>query len=364
MSIVPFGFYRPTSSMQSESIRLAPGELFPLADPSRDIVMPQIGNPQAMGMALNLMTIVQQMEERVSVIGDLQLGRVPAGKSAALRTTANMSLLAGQGEARPERILRRFFMGLAECFKVMHALNQHFLPKHKQIRITGPMKPGADPYLDITDAEMITGDYQFKFKANALNTSKVQLQQTLQTLLSTYVNGLAIQLGISTPETIYNLLRDYGKSLGSDPEGARYLNAPSPDLLGPKLTAEEAAIMLLQGQTPEGSPLERGGWAEHFAKLQAIAQQLMDPAVDTGEISPQIGQLFAGYMAMASQRAAEEQQMQQMMAAAQQFQQGAQPQDAGGRPPQQAQAPGGNPQVASGNEMIDETMPTAGGGGQ
>ncbi len=363
MGIVPFGFYRPTSSMQSEVIRLAPGELYPLSDPSRDVAFPQIGNPQAQGMAINLMTMVQQMSERVSVVGDLQLGRVPAGKSAALRTTANMSLLAGQGEARPERILRRFFMGWCQCWTVMHSLNMHFLPKSKQIRISGPAKPGTDPYLEIGDRSMIAGDYRFTFTANALNTSKVQLQQTLQQLLGTYVNALAIQLGVSTPETIYNLLRDYGKSLGADPEGMRYLNPPRPDLFGPKLLAEEAMVLLLQGEMPEGGPLEAGGWAEHLQKVQMIAQRLMDPAEDTGAITPEIGQMIQGYMALAAQRAQEEMQMQQMQANADAFAQGQggnAPQ--GGRPPQSAQAPGGNPPVSGGAELIDEALPGAGGG--
>lgn len=365
MGIVPFGFYRPTSSMQSEVINLSPGELYPLQDPSRDVNMPQIGNPQAMGMALNLMTIVQQMGERVSVVGDLQLGRVPAGKSAALRTTSNMNLLAGQGEARPERMLRRFFMGLVQIFQVMHDHNQYFLPKQKQIRITGQTKPGQDPYLDITDRSMIAGEYQFTFMANALNTSKVQLQQTLQTLLGTYVNALAIQLGVTSSETIYNLFRDYGKALGADPEGSRYINPPTPGLMGPKLLAEEAMTMLLQGQTPDGSPLEAGGWAEHLGKIQQYAQQLMDPAVDTGAISPEVGQLIQGYMAMAAQRAAEEQQQQQMLAAAQQFGEGQGGSAPVGRPPENA--PGNltaNPTVSAGNDLMDETLPTAGGGGQ
>lgn len=365
MSIVPFGFYRPTSSMQSETIRLAPGELYPLTDPSRDVAIPQIGNPQAMGMALNLMTIIQQMGERVSVIGDLQLGRVPAGKSAALRTTSNMSLLAGQGEARPERILRRFFMGLCEAFSVMHSMNQYFLPKAKQIRIVGMQKPGGDPYMSI-DGAMIAGRYRFKFKANALNTSKTQLQQTLQTMISLYVNALAIQLGVTTPETIYNLFRDLGKAMGADPEGQRYLNPPSPDLMGPRFLAEDALQMLLQGQMPEGGPMEPGGWAEHVQKLQML-MQAMD--ADEGlrlEVPDITKQMMQDYVLRASQRAQEQMQQQQLLANAQAFAQaqGGGGGGQGGRPPENVQAPGGNPPVSGGGELIDETMPTAGGGAQ
>lgn len=364
MGIVPFGFYRPTSSMQSEVLRLGPGELFPLADPSRDVNYPQIGNPQAQGMAINLFTILAQQEEKVTVIGDFQLGRVPAGKSTALRTTGGMQLLAGQGEARPERILRRFFGGLAQIFSIMHDLNQYFLPKMKQIRIQGVSKPGTDPYLDVPSSA-VRGEYQFKFRANAMNTSKQILQQTLQTLMSTYVSQIAIQLGISTPETIYNLLRDFGKALGSDPEASRYINPPTPGVGGPRLFAEEAMALMLQDQVPTGMPAEQGGWLEHLQKLGEIVQQLMAEDVDTGQITPEQGQLIQGYLATVKQRAAEEQQQQQIQAAAQQF---AQQQGGGGptgRPPENAPPnPNQNPRLSSGNELIDESLPTAGGGGQ
>lgn len=365
MSIASPGFYRPTSTMQSEVIRFAPGELYPLGDPSRDVVFPTIGNAQAMGMALNLMTMVGQMGERVSVIGDLQLGRVPAGRSAALRTTSNMNLLAGQSEARPERILRRFFNGVCEAYMVMHSLNQFFLTKPKQIRMVGVQKPGQDPYVDINESSMIAGRYRFKFKANVLNTSKAQLQQTLQALLGTYVNALAIQLGVTTPETIYNLMRDYGKALGADPEGQRYINPPSPDLIGPRYLAEDALMLILQGQMPEGGPMEPGGWAEHLQKFQVLMQTMDANEELRLETPSEIVQMMQQYVLVATQRAQEQMQQQQLLANAQAFAQGqGQGGGQGGRPPESAQAPSGAPPVSGGAEMIDETLPTAGGGAQ
>src|SRR3546814_15882504 len=80
------------------------------------------------------------MEERLTHIGDLQAGRVPPGRSSALRTTTNMALLASQAEARPERILRRLFTGLAEIWLQIHELNQRFLPANKKFRIMGMIK--------------------------------------------------------------------------------------------------------------------------------------------------------------------------------------------------------------------------------
>ena len=367
IGIVPFWFYRPTSTMQSERIRLAPGEGFPLGDPARDIAFPQIGNPQAQGMAINLFTLLQQAEERVSVVGDFQLGRVPAGKATALRTTGGMQLLAGQGEARPERILRRFFGCLANVFSIMHDLNGYFLSKPKQIRIQGTVKPNDDPY-QVVEPSQIRGEFRFKFRANAMNTAKQQLQQTLQTLLGTYVNALAMQLGITNPETTYNLLRDFGKALGVDPENSRYLNPPTPTSGGIRILAQEAMAMLLMNQQPMGEPAEAGGWMEHLQSFQALMEELKSEEIDTGEISPQQGQAILAYAQMAAQRAAQEQQRAQQLAAAQAFaqQQGAAGgQQQGGRPPEQAPPnPNVNPQVSGGGELLDESLPGAKGGVQ
>lgn len=364
MAIIPFGFYRAMSNMQSERIELAPGELYPLQDPQRDVNFPQIGNPSAQGMAINLVTLLQQFEERVSTVGDLQLGRVPAGKSSALRNASSMNLLAGQGEARPERILRRFFNGLAQIWQVMYDLNQYHLPMPKQWRIQGHAAPNENPFTEIQDQDYLAGRYQFTFNANALNTSKQQLQQTLQTLLATYVNALAIQLGVSTPVTIYNLLRDYGSSLGVDPEAKAYINPPAPGVMGPKIFAEEALATILQGGIPTGQPAEAGGYAEHLQKLLELEQMLVDPKVQTGEITLQQAQVFQGYKATVAELAQQQQQQAQFAAAADQFSQQQGAQNPGGRPPNAPPPSQENPPVSGGNELIDESMPTAGGGGQ
>src|SRR3989442_1056069 len=50
----PIGFYRATSSVRPEVIRMWPGELYPLSDPQRDINFPQMGRGnQAFGFNMN-----------------------------------------------------------------------------------------------------------------------------------------------------------------------------------------------------------------------------------------------------------------------------------------------------------------------
>ncbi|KPK66953.1 hypothetical protein AMJ82_11560 [candidate division TA06 bacterium SM23_40] len=264
----PFFFYRPVSGINPERFRPWPGDGIPVNDPRNDIVFPDLSN-STQAWAINLMALITQMEERLNVIGDLQLGRVPAGKSSALRTVGGIQTILSQGEARPERILRRFFMGVTEIIRQMHELNQRFLPDRKIFRVLGPVLPDQDPYRVVESAGQISGRFRFDFDANVLNASKAALQASLETLIGVYVSDIAIQMGISTPETIYRLFTDYGQAVGQKP--ARYLEAPSPVAMKPRLTAEEAIVQISYGAT-EFDWLPAEGAEQHFQKLITFVQ--------------------------------------------------------------------------------------------
>ena len=362
----PFFFYRATAGTRPEVIRNYPGEGYPVADPSRDIHFPQIGNSSAQGIGMNFITMMDQMQEKAVVLGDIQFGRVPPGRSSALRTTSNMSLLSAQGEARPERILRRFFIGLVDLWRFIHGMNGYFLPKKKKYRLAGPLPPDQDPYQEITDREQITGGFDFGFKANVLNTTKQGLQQSLGVLASLYVNPLPIQMGILQPDGFYRLLRDIGDAYGQDAND--YLTPPSPEANLIKIFFEEAIAIIMRTQAPSGRPAEPGGAMEHLQKLIAFAQSDdfgrldgMNDGISLNE-DPERPQtkLFLEWLQKVKNMAAQQQQQQLLMQSAQGFNQMGG--GAGGRPPEQMTSPEA-PMVSGGNEMMDETLPTAGGGG-
>ncbi len=305
----PFGFYRPTSSMKPEVMRLWPGELYPVSDPQRDVIFPTIGNPQASVWGINMTEIVQQMQERLTVVGDLQLGRVPDGKATALRTAGGIAMLSGQAESRPERILRRFFMGLTQIWMTVHNLNQYFLPEKKEIQLIGSRQPFEDPYHEITARDEVSGQFQFEFKANVFNASKAALQQAMQALLTTYVSPLAIQMGILDEDGIYRLFRDFGRAWGQDPD--RYLREVPPGLLKPKILAEEAISTIMYTVVPDGPPAEAGGAIEHLQKLQLFMQ-----SEQFGLLSPTQVEIFRGYLQQVVNLAQAQARQQQAAAAA------------------------------------------------
>lgn len=345
---VPFFFYRPSSNVKQEVMRLWAGEGYPLSDPKNDVNFPIIPN-QSQAFGLNMDTLIGQKQEKLTVIGDLQLGRVPAGKSSALRTASGAQTILSQGEARPERVLRRFFMGFSELWRQMHELNKHFLPEKKKFRMIGYMKPGEDPYQEIQDRNEIGGVFQYEFSANILNTSKAAMQEGLGAMMSAYINPVAIQTGIVNEENIYRMLRDFGKSLGQEPDH-KYLTPPVPGADKPQIMAEEAIGMIMDGQMPNGDPLE--GALPHFNKLRDF--QKSEQEREQKFLSSAQQEIFDTYFQVISQMVQQELRQQQLIEAAQQFNvQG------GGRG---GGADLSNPQVQE-NELLNEDLPTAGGGG-
>lgn len=356
LSLVPFGFYRAAGSIKPEIISMTPGEMYPVGDPSNDVNFPQIGNPQAIANALNIMTMLTGMEERLTTVGDFQLGRVPAGRASALRTSGGIAQLSAQGEARPERMLRRFLGLFAEIWAQIHEMNQRFLPEGKKWRIAGMPESGEDPYQKISQRSEVQGRYQFTFKANTINTNKQALADALKELLGVYVGPLTLQAGIAKADGVYRLLRDYGRARGVDPD--LYIVAPSGDARLPPISAEQAVTEIMHDQTPMGRPSEAGGWQEHLAKLEGFVQ-----SDRLGLLTPQQTDMLGQYSDVAKQQMFAERQQQLAMAAA-----------GGGGPPggQQPGQPGrpaegpppdpNAPQKAQPGKPMDMTMPGAGGG--
>jgi hypothetical protein len=353
LAVAPPGFYRPQSNIKPEVLSVFPGDMYPVNDPSRDIVFPNMGNANQ-SFSVNSITMAKQMQDAVTLIGELNLGRIPAGKSSAFRTAEGIQTMLGQSEARPERILRRFFMAFKQVWWLMHEQNKHLLPDNKKFRIVGYKPAGSDPYRQIASRKEIEGTYEFDFQANVANSSKIALQQAIQMAMGAVIQPLAIQMGIATPDKVYNLLFDGLRALGL--ESDRYLSPPTPDAHLPKIMAEEALSAIIMETEPYGMPAEPGGAVEHLEKLFEF---MNDEQGKFGVLTERGIGIFRVYVEKIADAAQQQKQREARMEAANQFQ-GGPP----GRPgPQGAGAVDtGNPPVQPG-ELIDESLPSAGGGG-
>ncbi|KPK68172.1 hypothetical protein AMJ82_08910 [candidate division TA06 bacterium SM23_40] len=352
MAVSPPGFYRPQSNVKPEVLTYLPGDLYPLNDPSRDVSFPQVGNANQT-FSLNAITIARQLQSDVIMISDLNLGKIPAGKSSAFRTTGTTENILAQSEARPERILRRFFMAFKQAWWIMHELDKHLLPDEKKFRIVGYKPAGQDPYREIKSRKDIEGSYEFEFQANVANSSKIALQQALMQASAAVLNPVAIQLGITRPEDVYNLIYDILRALGLDSD--QYTSPPIPEAHLLRIFAEEAISAILLETAPYGVPAEQGGWNEHLLRLREFMNDdVRFAVVDT----PKAQQLFRAYMEKVSEEAAREREKAQLAAAAA----GTSPGPPGrSGPPAEARPNLATPRVQPG-ELIEEALPSAGGG--
>jgi hypothetical protein len=336
--------------VKPEVMNIFPGDLWPVQNPQQDIFFPNLSSANSQSFALNFISLLEQNASKLTMQGDLAFGQVPAGKSSALRTSGNLQSLVSLGEARPERILRRFFMLLADAWSVAHGLNKHFLPDKKKFRVVGVQKSGMDPYMEIERGQ-VDGEYDFDFQANIQNATKLALQQALEQALGVALSPLAFQSGVSTPETVYRLMFDLYSAYGLDPE--RYAHEPIPGAADEGIFAEEAITQIILGETPTGLPLEPGGAAEHLQKLIAFAQ-----GPEFGVLEPEQVAVYGQYVQQVRQLVIQEQQAQALQGAA-----GASKLGPGGTPgPQATQGADLSRPQLQGGELQDESLPGAGGG--
>ncbi|MCK5610484.1 hypothetical protein KAR91_51905 [Candidatus Pacearchaeota archaeon] len=350
----PFFFYRASGGMQPEVIALNPGEGYPLADPKNDVFFPQFNNSAATS-GLNVIGLLNNAEERLTMQGDMQLGRVPPGRSSALRTVTGMAMLQNQGEARPERILRRFFVGLRDVYKMMHELNLVYLPENKKIRLAKTLDSKVDPYMTVRGPDDVRGNFIFDFDANVFNTSRQALQEGLMNLAQMYISPLNLQLGIISPDGVYRLERDIGKAFGQEPD--QYLSPPNPESMMPRIMADEAILTMINGNEPVGIPGEVGGSVEHVQRLMEF-----HGSDQFGHMPEQMLPIFATYVDKITARAQAEQEQAAIMQAAQQ-QQGGQGGGPTGAPPQGGQEnPNDSPTNVQPGQPADQTVPAGGNG--
>jgi hypothetical protein len=350
LTTTPTGSYRAASTINPEVVRRGPGELMPLANPKEDVVWDKIDN-SALPYSLNTVALIQQKRERLTLQGDLQAGRVPAGKSSALRTLGGVQTILAQGEARPERILRRFFMMWTQVYQIMYQLNKRRLPENKEFAIAGYVEPNKDPFRKVPTRADIDGNFQFDFHANAFNSSKGAALQSLQEFGAVAITPLSVQMGIVRGEELYRYERDLGKAFGMDPD--KYLHPPSPESTRPRISFEDAIDMIMSGGVPDGLPAE--GAIAQFEKLKVFMADdeqyglITDPAqVD----------ILRQYAEMLGQLAQNEQRMIEQVRAA-----SAQGAGRGNGATPQPQNPGGLPPVGPG-ELVDEQIEGAGSEGQ
>jgi hypothetical protein len=307
---MPWFGYRASSGFKPDTVRMEPGMGIPLDNPQQDLAFYSLPHSDQQ-WSFNMIGLGMQFLDRLTQIGPLQAGQVPQGKASALRTLGTTMAILQQGAAMPEQILRRLMMGLRDVFAQFHLLNTRYLPPKKRFLLTGRPMSSEDAYGMIDDRKSISIPLTFDFQATLLNTNKGVVTQALESLGAALINPLMIQLGLVTPEQIYNWAHDVIQSHQQDP--SRYIKRPPGVVDGPRITAEEAILDISRGLMPSSTAFVEPT-AEAAQKLMGFMQ-----SDEFGFLTGSQPRLFQQYLMKVLQQLAQEQQQMQLAQAAASF---------------------------------------------
>jgi hypothetical protein len=220
LTSMPFGFYRATSSISQERMPMEPGVMIPLDNPQTDVFFPQLGTRTAFNEREEM--LLQQQIERLTSISDLSLGIV--GGQGATRTATGTRALLGESNANLDVFLKRMNRGWKRVLIYMFHMLQEKLPPGFQFRILGD--DGNAYWQTVETPQELQGLYDFEIEANSANSNKaVQIEQA-NSILMTIANPLFIQLGIVTPEELFQAIK-YKFQVEGVRDFARFIRKPA-----------------------------------------------------------------------------------------------------------------------------------------
>jgi len=273
LSTMPFGFYKPTSSMDAQTIQLEPGMLMPLDNPQTDIVFPNMGNRTSFGFQEE--AALQTMIERLTGISDLALG-VLSGVQGATRTATGTRALQGELSANLDVFLRRLNRGWKQTLEGLLNMLQQRIPKGLSFRVTG--ESGSDYWAQVGTPEEIAGDFDLELSPNTATSNKNIQLQNANTILQLISNPLDIQLGIVTPQERYEAIKNVLKQLDIK-DFAKFIRQP-PQTIS-KLSPEEEVNRILRGiEVPITPEMDHEGFIAFVEKIKASDELL-------GQYSPE-----------------------------------------------------------------------------
>lgn len=245
VSVMPFGFYRPSSGIEPETIKFEPGALIPVDNPQTDIFFPNLGNRTVFGMQEE--QALQSMVERITSISDLNLG-VMNGQGAT-RTATGARALVGEMSSNLDVYLRRFNRGWKKALRYTLHLCQKRTPAGLSFRLSG--EDGSDYWKQVKSQDELQGDFDIEVSPNSSSSNPQVQQENTDFILQLVQNPLLIQMQVVGPGQLWEAvkaaaaargIKDYGKYF-QKPQGYERV-----------LTPVEEADRILAGQEVAISP--------------------------------------------------------------------------------------------------------------
>lgn len=238
MAAQPIGFYRAATGLDPVKLRIKPGDMIPVDDPSSHVFFPNLGDRS--GFFQTEEAVLMQHVERLTAINDINTATL--GRQGAARTATGVSQLVAENSANLDIFIKRMQRGWRQALRVLWQMLQQRLPDGTEFRVTG--RDGRE-YFRRVNRMMIQQRVDFYLEAASANSNRmIQLEQTMQ-VLAQMMNPLFLQLQIIKPENMYEALKDYFQALGKK-DYARFISRPPS--YNRQFTAEEELARILHGK--------------------------------------------------------------------------------------------------------------------
>lgn len=271
VSVMPFGFYRPSSGINPETIKMEPGALIPVDNPQTDVFFPNLGNRTVFGFQEE--QALDNLIQRLTGINEMAMGLMSA--QGATRTATGARGLMQEVSANLDIHLRRLNWGWEKSLRYLLHLVQRRCPPGLSYRISG--EDGQDYWRTVRNTKDLEGDYDIEVAPNSASSNpQIQQEQAMQ-ILQAVEDPLAIQLGIVTPLQLFEAKRNHLQALGVRDWG-RFLQKPQIMRL---YTPEEEANAILAGVDIPINPQ-----SDHEGFVAFVDMFIKDPELN-GQMTPQ-----------------------------------------------------------------------------
>ncbi len=241
--LIPFGVYRAASGLKPDQMQVKPGTLIPVDDVVNDIRFIDVPK-SAVIFGHQEEAALLQHAERLVAISDLQFGRVSETQSAT-RTAFGVATLTEESNIQIDMLLRYLYDAWGQVLKAIFQLLQSNMPIGLTLRVTGEV--GEDVFKTVQSRDEIKGNYDFEVTANTLQLNKEISRQNLLQAFQLGMNPLLLQMGITSPSNIYNMLVQLYKSYDIM-EISKFVTKPQDQ--PPPIEPLQAMTMISQGLMP------------------------------------------------------------------------------------------------------------------
>lgn len=206
LASLPMGFYRASSSLKPDTIKIYPGNLYPVDDPQNDVKIVQFPFLQNFGYQEE--DRLTGYAEKLLSTSDLQLGR-PPNRIGALRNATGSNLLATESNVQLEIHYDRIARALTKLFKALFILCRTRMPDTLYYRVTGDR---GEPVFGKVNRDDLKGDFDFVINVDVLGQSRLEQQQQATLMMQTLINPAFMNTGTVTPTNLFNLAKNFLQS--------------------------------------------------------------------------------------------------------------------------------------------------------